>query len=94
MLITDHNVNETLSICDRAYLLIDGKIFKHGTAEELAEDEQVRRLYLGRNFELKRKDYLHEEARKATGLAGVPSWRAEGNDDATGENGTEAAAGG
>ena len=64
ILITDHNVNETLSICDRAYLLIDGKIFKHGTAEELAADEQVRRLYLGRNFELKRKDYLHEEARQ------------------------------
>jgi len=62
ILITDHNVNETLSICDRAYLLIDGKIFKHGTAEELASDEQVRRLYLGRNFELKRKDYLHEQA--------------------------------
>ena len=62
ILITDHNVNETLSICDRAYLLIDGSIFKHGTAEELAEDEQVRRLYLGRNFELKRKDYLHEQA--------------------------------
>lgn len=64
ILITDHNVNETLSICDRAYLLIEGKIFKHGKAEELAEDEQVRRLYLGRNFELKRKDYLHEEARQ------------------------------
>jgi lipopolysaccharide export system ATP-binding protein len=63
ILITDHNVNETLSICDRAYLLIDGKIFQHGTAEELADDEQVRRLYLGRNFELKRKDWLHEEAR-------------------------------
>jgi lipopolysaccharide export system ATP-binding protein len=62
ILITDHNVNETLSICDRAYLLIDGKIFEHGTAEELAGNEQVRRLYLGRNFELKRKDYLHEEA--------------------------------
>lgn len=58
ILITDHNVNETLSICDRAYLLIEGKIFKHGTAEELAGDEQVRNLYLGRNFELKRKDYL------------------------------------
>jgi len=69
ILITDHNVNETLSICDRAYLLIDGKIFKHGTAEDLAEDEQVRRLYLGRNFELKRKDYLHEEARK-----GLDQW--------------------
>jgi lipopolysaccharide export system ATP-binding protein len=64
ILITDHNVNETLSICDRAYLLIEGKIFKHGTAEQLADDEQVRRLYLGRNFELKRKDYLYEEARQ------------------------------
>lgn len=63
ILITDHNVTETLSICDRAYLLIEGKIFKHGTAEELADDEQVRKLYLGRNFELKRKDWLHEEAR-------------------------------
>lgn len=62
ILITDHNVNETLSICDRAYLLIDGSIFKHGTAEELAGDEQVRRLYLGKNFELKRKDYLHQKA--------------------------------
>jgi lipopolysaccharide export system ATP-binding protein len=58
ILITDHNVNETLSICDRAYLLIEGKIFKTGTAEQLAEDEQVRRLYLGTNFELKRKDWI------------------------------------
>jgi lipopolysaccharide export system ATP-binding protein len=58
ILITDHNVNETLSICDRAYLLIDGKIFKEGTAEQLADDEQVRRLYLGTNFELKRKDWI------------------------------------
>lgn len=60
ILITDHNVNETLSICDRAYLLIDGKIFKHGSAEELAEDEQVKRLYLGTNFVLKRKDWILE----------------------------------
>ena len=60
ILITDHNVNETLSICDRAYLLIEGKIFKHGSAEELASDEQVRRLYLGKNFELKRKDYMFD----------------------------------
>ena len=58
ILITDHNVNETLSICDRAYLLIEGKIFKHGTAEQLADDEKVRRLYLGTNFELKRKDWI------------------------------------
>jgi lipopolysaccharide export system ATP-binding protein len=61
ILITDHNVTETLSICDRAYLLIEGKIFKHGTAEELAVDDQVKKLYLGRNFELKRKDYLLQD---------------------------------
>ncbi len=65
ILITDHNVDETLSICDRAYLLIEGRIYKHGTAEELAADEEVKRLYLGRNFKLKRKDWLHEEASKA-----------------------------
>ncbi len=62
ILITDHNVNETLSICDRAYLMFSGKLLKSGTAEELAEDEQVRKLYLGRNFELKRKDWIYEEA--------------------------------
>ena len=55
ILITDHNVNETLSIVDRAYLLFEGKILKSGTAEELAADEQVRRVYLGKHFELKRK---------------------------------------
>jgi lipopolysaccharide export system ATP-binding protein len=58
ILITDHNVNETLSICDRAYLLIEGKIFKQGTAPELAGNEEVRRLYLGTNFELRRKDWI------------------------------------
>lgn len=63
ILITDHNVNETLSICDRAYLLIEGKIFRHGTAEELAGNEQVRRLYLGTNFELRRKDWIIEMER-------------------------------
>jgi lipopolysaccharide export system ATP-binding protein len=55
ILITDHNVNETLSITDRAYLLFEGKILKSGTAEELAADEQVREVYLGKNFVLKRK---------------------------------------
>ena len=55
ILITDHNVQETLSITDRAYLLYDGKILKSGTEEELAADEQVRRVYLGQNFELRRK---------------------------------------
>lgn len=55
ILITDHNVNETLSITDRAYLMFEGKLLKAGSAEELAADEQVRRVYLGQNFELKRK---------------------------------------
>ncbi|MEB2779417.1 LPS export ABC transporter ATP-binding protein [Algoriphagus persicinus] len=55
ILITDHNVNETLSITDRAYLMFEGKLLKAGTAEELAADEQVRKVYLGANFELKRK---------------------------------------
>ncbi len=55
ILITDHNVQETLSITDRAYLLFEGKILKAGSAEELAEDEQVRRVYLGQNFVLRPK---------------------------------------
>jgi lipopolysaccharide export system ATP-binding protein len=55
ILITDHNVNETLSITDRAYLMFEGRLLKAGTAEELAADEQVRKVYLGNNFELKRK---------------------------------------
>ena len=55
ILITDHNVNETLSITDRAYLMFEGKLLKAGTAEELANDEQVRKVYLGKHFELKRK---------------------------------------
>jgi lipopolysaccharide export system ATP-binding protein len=54
ILITDHNVQETLSITDRAYLLFEGNILKAGTAEELAEDEQVRRVYLGQNFVLRK----------------------------------------
>ena len=66
ILITDHNVNETLSICDRAYLLIEGKIYKHGTAEELADDEKVRSLYLGTNFELKRKDWILDMGKNNT----------------------------
>jgi lipopolysaccharide export system ATP-binding protein len=56
ILITDHNVQETLSITDRAYLLFEGSILKSGTAEELAADEQVRKVYLGQNFELRKKD--------------------------------------
>lgn len=55
ILITDHNVQETLSITDRAYLLFEGSILKSGTAEDLANDEQVRKVYLGKNFELRAK---------------------------------------
>jgi lipopolysaccharide export system ATP-binding protein len=55
ILITDHNVNETLSITDRAYLMFEGKLLKAGTAEELANDPIVRKVYLGQHFELKRK---------------------------------------
>jgi lipopolysaccharide export system ATP-binding protein len=58
ILITDHNVNETLSITDRAYLLFEGKILRSGTAEELAEDETVRRVYLGQHFQFRRKNLV------------------------------------
>lgn len=61
ILITDHNVQETLSITDRAYLLFEGSILKSGTAEELADDEQVRRVYLGQNFELKKKKPIQRD---------------------------------
>ena len=55
ILITDHNVQETLSITDRAYLMFEGRILKAGTAEELAEDQMVRKVYLGQNFVLKKR---------------------------------------
>ena len=58
ILITDHNVQETLSITDRAYLMFEGNLLKSGTAEELSEDEEVRRVYLGQNFELRRKKII------------------------------------
>ncbi|MDD4142714.1 MAG: LPS export ABC transporter ATP-binding protein [Bacteroidales bacterium] len=54
VLITDHNVHETLSITDRAYLMFEGKLLKSGTAEDLAKDEMVRKVYLGQNFELRK----------------------------------------
>ncbi len=56
ILITDHNVQETLSITDRAYLMFEGNILKAGTAEELAADEMVRKVYLGKSFELRKKN--------------------------------------
>ncbi|WP_300438473.1 LPS export ABC transporter ATP-binding protein [Christiangramia sp.] len=55
ILITDHNVQETLAITDRTYLMFEGSILKHGMPEELAEDEMVRKVYLGQNFELRKK---------------------------------------
>jgi len=61
ILITDHNVHETLAICDRAYLLFEGKILKAGTAEELAADEDVKRLYLGDDFQLRRREFEPEK---------------------------------
>ena len=63
ILITDHNVHETLSITDRSYLLYDGRILNSGSAEELADDEEVRRLYLGQNFELRRPVAMKQEAK-------------------------------
>ena len=60
ILITDHNVQETLSITDRAYLLFEGQLLKQGNAEELANDELVRKVYLGQNFELRRKSPKQE----------------------------------
>jgi len=60
ILITDHNVQETLSITDRAYLMFEGKILRAGTAEELAADEMVRKVYLGTQFELRRKSFDDE----------------------------------
>jgi len=60
ILITDHNVQETLSITDRAYLMFEGRILKDGTAEELAEDPMVRKVYLGQHFELRRKNIVSE----------------------------------
>lgn len=65
ILITDHNVYETLSICDRAYLLFEGKVLFQGTAEQLAENEIVREKYLGKDFVLRKKDFLRIKIRRS-----------------------------
>ena len=65
VIITDHNVDETLAITDRTYLLYEGKILKTGSAEELAADEMVRRVYLGKNFELRHSPKLDREKRES-----------------------------
>ncbi len=67
ILITDHNVDETLSITDRAYLMVDGKLFMSGTAEELANDPKVRKVYLGQNFELKKNRKAKPNVETQTG---------------------------
>lgn len=61
ILITDHNVDETLSITDRAYLMVEGKLFKSGTSEELANDPLVRKVYLGQNFQLRKAQVTFEQ---------------------------------
>ncbi len=64
ILITDHNVDETLAITDRAYLLYDGRILQAGTPEDLANDPEVRRVYLGKNFELRRPNHQAEDQKE------------------------------
>ncbi len=75
ILITDHNVDETLSITDRAYLLFEGKVLFQGTAEELANNEIVREKYLGRDFELKRRNFEHlknsDDDDESSGMADI-----------------------
>ncbi len=61
ILITDHNVHETLSITDRSYLLFEGSVMKYGTSEELANDKQVRKVFLGQNFKLRKKDLINNK---------------------------------
>jgi lipopolysaccharide export system ATP-binding protein len=64
VIITDHNVDETLAITDRTYLLYEGKILKAGTAEDLANDEMVKKVYLGSNFELRSSPQMRREMRE------------------------------
>ena len=68
VIITDHNVDETLAITDRTYLLYEGKILKTGTAEELAADPMVRKVYLGQHFELKKSHQITQEMKNRKGL--------------------------
>jgi lipopolysaccharide export system ATP-binding protein len=81
ILITDHNVRETLAITDRAYLLYEGTVLHHGTPESMAADPDVREKYLGRDFELRRASTraLNTEAPESS--EGVPSKPDQGNDE-------------
>ena len=79
ILITDHNVHETLSITDRAYLLYEGSVLHHGTPEEMAADPDVREKYLGRDFELRRASTRAHNAEATESTEGVPSEPDQGN---------------
>ena len=91
VIITDHNVDETLAITDRTYLLYEGKILKTGTAEDLANDEMVRRVYLGRNFELrtspqmKRKQREQEEREREEALRALGHISQQNEDNEEGD---------
>ena len=77
VIITDHNVDETLEITDRTYLLYEGKILKAGTAEELANDEMVRKVYLGQNFQLRGRKSAAMERIEAEQKAALEKLKAE-----------------
>ena len=72
VIITDHNVDETLAITDRTYLLYEGKILKTGTAEELAADPMVRKVYLGQHFELKKSHQITQEMKNRKAAEAAP----------------------
>ena len=86
ILITDHNVHETLSITDRAYLLYEGSVLHHGTPEEMAADPDVREKYLGRDFELRRASTRALNAEATESKEGEPSEPGQGNDEKQTDN--------
>ena len=86
ILITDHNVHETLSITDRAYLLYEGSVLHHGTPEEMAADPDVREKYLGRDFELRRASTRALNTEATESKEGVPSEPGQGNDEKQTDN--------
>lgn len=86
ILITDHNVHETLSITDRSYLLFEGTILKSGTSDELAADEQVRKVYLGQNFELRRRESTPADSTLYLGQVNKErDQQVDGNNDGDGQ---------
>ena len=86
ILITDHNVDETLAITDRAYLLYDGKILQAGTPEDLANDPEVRRVYLGKNFELRRPAYITNREEQPSSQEGQESQQSQESQESQEDN--------